>query len=39
MVTNKRKKHYTKEVEYMHQNKLAIVVRIYNTIQYGVKVC
>jgi len=38
VLINKSKKHFTKEVDYIHQNKLAIVVRIDNTIQYGVKV-
>ena len=38
VLINKSKKHFTKDVDYIHQNKLAIVIRIDNTISYGVKV-
>ena len=38
VLINKSKRHFTKQVDYMHQNKLAIVIRIDNNVKYGVKV-
>jgi len=38
VLINRQKKHYVKDVEYEHQNLLAIVIQIDNTNSHGVKV-
>ncbi len=38
VLINRQQKHYHKNVEYRHQNIMAIVIQIDNTVLYGVKV-